>query len=253
MGNLEQYELTDFAADIKASGGPQKFPGEMERLKAAVEELSETVHIFDFSGAAENPRLGEGGIEEIATVLRSLQKEGKEIGVIVIDYAGAAVRRWLFARGEDISNMRHYLANFCNECRFKLAVPFNCPVWVLHQLNTEANKRAPSAQQHHSYASECGNFAENAWFAFVFSTKDKASNMCQLFCTKERRAKGDRPSVILKIEGNYCRMVDASGTHHADDYSKSILLKTIYNRYHGPKEPKKPAQSRPGVLDLTDY
>jgi hypothetical protein len=151
--------------------------------------------------------------------------------------------------------MRHYLANFCNEARFKIAVPFNCPVWVLHQLNTEANKKAPTAQQHHSYASECGNFAENVWFAFVFSTKDKANNTCALYCTKERRAKGDRAAQILKIEGNFCRMVDAASTHAMDYSTHQIMLKSTSDRHiKDSKDLKRRIEDeRPGSSSLGDY
>jgi hypothetical protein len=253
-GKLEKYELEDFAEEIKKWGGPSKYPGERERLAAAMEELNETVRIHDFSGAAENPRLGEGGIDEVAAVLRSIQQEGREIGVVVLDYAGASVRRMLAARGEDPSNMRHYLANYCNECRFKIAIPFGCPVWVMHQLNTEANKRVATAEQHHSYASECGNFAENAWFAFVFSTKDKVNNTCRLYCTKERRAKGDRPPAILKIEGNYCRMVDVSATYTADEGSKQYIPKDMARRRADPQDMRKRLDDRrPGLNDLGNY
>lgn len=229
-GHLEAYELLEFADQIRADGGPDRFEGEYERLQGAVQELGDCVSIFDFSGAAENPRLGEGGLDEVAAVLHGMQKEGKDIGVVVLDYANAAVRRMLAAKGEDPSNMRHYLANFCNECRSKIAIPFKCPVWVLNQLNTESNRKAPTAEQHHSYASECGNFAENAWFAFVFSTKDKVNNTCRLYCSKERRAKGDLPPVILKIEGNFCRMRDVSATYAVNEPDKQYSPRDITDR-----------------------
>jgi replicative DNA helicase len=252
-GNLEAYELADFKDKIHQWGGVSKFPGERERLAAAMEELNDTVRIFDFSGAAENPKLGEGGLDEVAAVLRSLQKEGKEIGVVVLDYANAAVRRMLAARGEDPSNLRHHLSNYCNECRFKIALPFNCPVWVLNQLNTEANRKSPTAEQHHSYTAECGNFAENSWFAFTFSTKDKVNNTCRLFCTKERRAKGDRPPVILKIEGNYCRMVEAIG-YVVDEINKQFIPNDMRARRPDAKAlRKKIDQERPGLNDMGSY
>jgi hypothetical protein len=258
-GKLEKYELEEFTpAEIAAMGGMEKFPGEKERLNVAMEELNDTVRIWDFSGAADNPHLGEGGIDEVVVALRALEKEGKEVGVVVLDYASACVRRMLAARGEDPNNMRHYLANFCNECRFKIALPFKCPVWVMHQLNTEANRRAPTAEQHHSFASECGNFAENAWFAFVFSTKDKANNLCRLYCTKERRAKGDRPPAILKIEGQYCRMVDVSNSYIADEISRQYIPKDMAARRVDTKEMAKRNRAeiekqRPGTLDLGEF
>lgn len=235
-GNLDPYELSAFADDILAAGGPNKFNGERERLEAATAELSETVRIFDHSGEAENPHIGEGGLDEVASVLKAVQKSGYDIGVVIIDYANLVVRRMLAAKGIKLEHMRHYLANFCNDCRFKLSIPFACPIWILNQLNTDANKKSPLAEQHHSATSECGNFAENAWFAFAFSTKDKVNNTCRLYCTKERRARGDRPPIILKIEGNLCRMRDASDTHIIDDISKQYVPKEIGNRRYNAKD-----------------
>lgn len=228
--NMEKYELEEFADLFSTGRTAKEIGGEKERLLAASKELQENVKIFDFSGAADNPRAGEGGLDEVAAVLRSLQKEGKDVGVVVIDYANAAIRRMLSAKGIDLSNMRHYLANFCNECRFKIAIPFNCAVWVLNQLNTEANRRAPTAAQHHSFTSECGNFAENAWFAFALSTKDKETNTCVLYCTKERRSKGDMPPVVLRIEGNFCRMIDVSNSYILDSVSKKIVSRDMAKR-----------------------
>lgn len=247
--DLQEYELKEFP-NVPAD----KRMGERERMELATKELAETVRIFDFSGADDNPRVGEGGLDEVVTTLSALQKQGQEIGVVVLDYAGAAIRRYMSARGEDPNGIRHRLANFCNECRFKIALPFKCPVWVLHQLNTESNRRAPTTEQHHSYASECGNFAENAWFAFVFSTKDKANNTCQLFCTKERRSKGDRPAVCLKIEGQFCRMVDVSISHTSNSVTKQIMLKSISNTVVDPKIMKKKISvDRPGSELFGDY
>jgi hypothetical protein len=253
-GKPEKYELEEFSDQIRAVG-LDKFDCEAERLAAATKELEDTVRIFDFSGAAENPRLGEGGLDEVAAVLRGLVQEGYEIGVVVLDYASACVRRRMGAKGEDPANMRHYLANFCNECRFKLALPFNCPVWAFQQLNTEANRKAPTQEMHHSFASECGNFAENAWFAFVFGTKDKVNSMTQLWCTKERRAKGDRPPAVLKIEGNYCRMTDVSDRYIADGNTRMFVPRDMRDRQVNAADltRRRREQERPGAMELGGY
>jgi hypothetical protein len=253
MGQLQDYEKELYASDIKDKG-IENVRGEFERLRDATIELNEGVHIFDFSGAADNPHVGEGGMDEVVNALNARVKEGYEIGVVVLDYANACVRKFLSARGEDLANMRLHLGNFCNEARFKIALPFNCPVWILNQLNTEANRRAPTAQQHHSYASECGNFAENAWFAFVFGTKDKANNTCQLFCTKERRAKGDRPPAVLKIHGNICTMEDVANTYAADTTTRSIIPKSMARTRSDPTAMRARVDGeRPGASNMIDY
>lgn len=256
-GKLEKYEVEMLAEDIK-SYGLENVDGEYERLQAASKELNETVKIFDFSGAADNPQIGSGGLDEVVAALKALEKDGYEIGVVVLDYANAAVRKYMAAKGGDPSTMRHYLASFCNDCRFKIALPFNCPVWALNQLNTSANKRAPTADQHHSDASECGNFAENAWFAFVFSTKDKTNNTCQLFCTKERRAKGDLKQAFLKIEGGICAMVDVSSSYVTCSALRQIIPTAVAKSKMSPDEVKdknveRMEANRPGSSQITNY
>jgi hypothetical protein len=254
QGNLAPYELELFADQIQ-SLGMDKVDGEQERLRMASLELHQSVRIFDFSGAADNPHIGEGGLDEVVTALKSLQKEGFDIGVVILDYANAAVRKMLAAKGEDLASMRLYLSNFCNEARFKIALPFNCPVWAFNQLNTEANRRAPTAAMHHSYASECGNFAENAWFAFVFGTKDNVHGTCQLHCTKTRRAKGDQMEARLQIIGNLCAMKDVSDSYSASPETKQIAPTNMLRTRVSAKTLREAKERRaePGASDVLGY
>lgn len=253
-GKPEPYELKEFEEAIRTEG-IDNWDCEYERLSAASRELKDIVRIFDFSGADEkNSKQGEGGLDEVAASLNNLVNEGFEIGTVVLDYAGAAVRRQMSAKNEDPDRIRHRLANFCNEARFKIALPFNCPVWAFHQLNTEANRRTPTAKQHHSYASECGNFSENAWFAFVFGTKDESNNITSLHCSKERRARGGKADVILRIEGNYCRMSDVSDKFTHDTGIHRFVPKDHAARRVSPNDLRvRQEQMRPGSTGLAEY
>jgi hypothetical protein len=79
------------------------------------------------------------------------------------------------------------------------------------------------------------------------------NNTCRLFCTKERRAKGDRPPVILKIEGNYCRMVEAIG-YVVDEINKQFIPNDMRARRPDAKAlRKKIDQERPGLNDMGSY
>lgn len=252
-GNPEAYELVDFADEIKACG-VENFDCEQERLVAATNELNETVRIFDFGGTAENPRAGEGLIDEIVLVLTALQKEGLDVGIVIVDYALAAVRKHIAAKGEDPNNrLRHYMTNYCNEMRYKVAVPFKCPVWCLSQMNAESNKKSPTAAQHHASAAECAAFSENAFFAFEFGTKDEINMTCRLFCTKSRRTRGDRPPVLLKISGNYCRLDDVSDTYTVVPSAQRIMPKDKARNTADPKDLKARINKlKPGSSSITN-
>ncbi len=255
-GNLKPYEIEEFKLANKgapgAEAGLRTWPGEKERFEASVNMLGDYVKVFDFSGQ-KNEGIGVGGVDEVAAALRGLVNNGYEIGVVVMDYALIAARRLSTARNLKPEALRHILASWCNECRFKIACPFKCPVWVLQQLNTEANRRSPVAEQHHSYAAECGSFSENAWFAFVFTTKDKLNNTCRLLCTKERRAKGDVPPQLLKIDGHLCRLTDVNGTYEMIKETGTIAPRTaISSRERAEREEyrKRVEAKRPGASDL---
>jgi hypothetical protein len=230
-GNPEEYELEEFAEQI-AVVGRENIDCESERLAAATKELGEAIRIVDFSGGdPDNPQVGSGGMEEVAAVLRSIVNEGYDIGVVILDYAITAVGRWMAAKGEDPSAaLRHRLRSFCNEARIKLALPFNCPIWCFNQVNTEANRKSPTAEQHHSFSSECAAFSENAFFAFTFGTKDTTKDMALLWCTKQRRASSNKPNVALKIDGQFCRMRDVSESIVIDQVNRTFVDKKDLNK-----------------------
>lgn len=234
-GNLKEYELKEFENEI-AQVGKDNWPGETERLEAAAQELDEFLKVDDFSGYDEmNPTAGQNGIDDVATLIKAFVNKGYGTGVVALDYANVAIRRMMAAKGVKLDNMRHVIGSWGDECRYKIASPFNCPVWALNQLNTEANRRAPTAEQHHSYSSEAGNFAENMWFAFVFGTKDRETNTAHLWCSKERRAKGNVEPPILEIRGQFCQMIKANDRFQADSQLRRIVPRDMAQRFVDPR------------------
>jgi RecA/RadA recombinase len=206
--NRKPYELLRFRKEMLAGRDPGP---ELARLERALAELAVNVHLVDMSGSGKDRCRGTGLVEEIRDILlRERDGKGHAVGGVIIDYAGLAVTRHISAQGLKVEQVtRHLLKSFPYDCRRLIAEYFQCPVWVLHQSNTEANRRAPSSVPHHSFASEAGLFAENLDFCFCLGTKDHRTSTCLLSCSKTRWA-GSRPEpAILQIDGAYSRMVEA--------------------------------------------
>jgi hypothetical protein len=219
--NRKPYEMRRFRSEMQAGRDPGC---ETARLRRACADLAVNVHLVDLSGSGKERGRGTGLVEEIRGILlRERDGKGRAIGGVVIDYAGLAVARHISANGLKVDQVtRHYLKSFPYDCRRLIAEFFHCPVWILHQSNTEANRRGPTSAPHHSFVSEAGLFAENLDYCFCLGTKDLRTSMCLLTCSKTRWS-GSRPEpVILHIDGAFSRMVETT-EYVVDTHARCIV------------------------------
>lgn len=224
-GNLQTYETQRFA-HLRDSEG--EIPGEMERLEMANVWLRRHVRLLDFSGSREfGPASGDGGIGEIRMAIdQVVQESGLPLGLVVIDWAGDACSRWLYAQGKDADrNLPIELKDYVKRVHGLITAPFGARAWVLHQLKGSVNSRPPTTIPHHSEAEWCASFAVNAWFAFVLGTKDHNSNACMMACTKTRRGPGTTP-IVCRIDGAFGQLVQADHEFRPDPASRRILSRT---------------------------
>lgn len=113
------------------------------------------------------------GLEYMTLVVR--------IAGVVIDYVGVAVKEYI---GREYQGLSGEISQFIYECRRQIADRWNCPVWLIHQLNGEANQKKPGAMQHHRNAADCDSFGENLDACFVLGQRDRVSGAFLLQCTK---------------------------------------------------------------------
>lgn len=211
-------------ADYEAAYG-FKMP-ESERLVMA-SQTTRHMRILDMAGPKENPACGTGYVDELAGALSNLVRTtGQPLACVVVDYAKLMARRHLMAsKAKDDRMLRHLIGTLPDRLRIAVADQFRCPIWILQQLNTEANKKAAGAVQHHAYASEAGDFAENLWFAFVLSSVDKANgSTVTLHASKTRDTAGLKPIEVLRIDGVRNRLVPA------EDYAYDPQTRRIVSR-----------------------
>lgn len=212
-GNLLPYEQAYFAKQYGPHVDYSQFPGEYERYQAAANALP-NLHIFTMNG--ENGG-GDGYVQEIANYLAMEVEEGRTPGWIGIDYVGELARRHIVATDRDPDrHLRHFVKGFAVEARNLIAVPFQLPIWALHQFTGAATGRSPGAKMHHSDAAEAKGFAENLDFCFTLSnlTKDYVG---VLRCTKARRDGSLDQSRLIRIDGALQRVLDVD-----DEYCRGV-------------------------------
>lgn len=210
IDGLDPYEKKYFAHEIKQG----VYLGEKERLERELPRFNVNFWIHDMTGTGDNPKKGTGYIQEIIALLKTdlnemSRRDGwkHELGGVVIDYAGLCAKRYVSEHGVDLNHLRHFVGDFGYKCKTEIAVPFNCPVWVFHQLDTKANKKSMRSMSHHADAAEGKNFGENMVFCFELGTKDPTTNTLYMNCSKARRGQVGR-SPLLQLEGRFFRIVE---------------------------------------------
>ncbi len=221
ISSLKPYEIAKYQDQI-VTGTPVM--GEYERLMGIKAKLNKNLWLVDMSGAnKDNPKIGSGGVEEIARYLTRKSNEGMKIAGYVIDYAGKSVERYMAENRLKEENKRLYLSRYAGDCVRLLSAPYGAAGWVLHQLSGAANSKSPTARQGHTDAAECKTMADAAWFAFSIGTKDLSTSTCQISCSKTRRAAGDAKDRVLYVDGAFCNISSADGRFSLDPRSKRIV------------------------------
>jgi len=208
---LLEYEKTRWRKQFQATG---MVDGERERL-TRLDRYRDLLHIVDMSCPPEDPKRGTGYVPEIAQIL-STWAVGHRIGCVIVDYVGLCSTRFLNAQNMRQENLRHLIGGFADKVKYQVATPFQCPVWLMHQLAAAANKKSSAMRQHHSDAAEAKNWAENLHFSFQLGVPEESTRCLRLACSKARRAKIPNP-VGIRIDGQFSALVDASDQYAWDD------------------------------------
>jgi len=119
--------------------------GELERWQANAPMLEQGLVLVDFSQGEDFPDAGEGGIDEIVSVLeRILEMRQQPLRCVVIDWVGCLIDRHVMATGRDENAYRHLLGHFVDVAKSKIAARFRCTVWAAQQLAGRAKSFAPT-------------------------------------------------------------------------------------------------------------
>jgi hypothetical protein len=205
--SLKDYERRLFADAIE-HGEPVW--GEWERVQAARRRLNRNFRILDFTG---DGALGVYAVQLCSGVRSAIELDQRSAGepgvaLVVLDYAGLAVRRFMRHRNIKPEHMRHYLGGWGEQVKEEIAHAFDCPVWSLHQLSTEAASRSPGCAPKLTDTAEARNYVENMDFG-IFVGVPTTENLCVAAMVKQRRM-GRMKEKIWQIDGEMNRIIDVS-------------------------------------------
>ena len=193
---LQGYEHDHIAEIPHKDGVPL---GEQQRYEEVCKLFGRQLNLLDF--------LPEDFMSDPVSVISNrLENElgnANYIAGIVVDYVGLIMNRHL--RDSDIPAQWRAgrFKKFVEESRCRLAQKFGCPVWLIHQLNGNANKRSPVARQHHRDAKETKHFGDHLDYCFVLGTQDPNSRCFTLECTKALTPPIHSERVILEIDRDF--------------------------------------------------
>jgi hypothetical protein len=204
LDNYKDYEKSMFRGLFEAGGRP---PGELERYNAARRQLKRNVKVINFVGDDPQYRLQASTMTTgIIDVIREDQRKSGNPGVasVIIDYAGAAAVRHLSANPhkEATKEMRHLIGRMPLDVKVNICAAMKTHAWLVHQLSTEANSRAPGTSMKITDAAEARNFPEHCDFAFLVGTKTD-DGLTVLTAAKQRREEKKKDTVI-RVDGRFC-------------------------------------------------
>ncbi len=197
---------------------------ERGRAKEVIRLLNKWTYYSDMSGAdGTSFNRGTEGVEEIVRTIESKLEDRKMNGVstVIIDYAGIMVDRFLVAHDISEDAFRHHLRRLVWELKTQVACRFKCDVWLLHQLNTEANSRTVGGVARRTDAAECKAFAEHLDFCFPIGLPTQ-EGLCIFSCDKHRRTDAHNPEII-QIQGDLSRVVSTDGAYVIDPATFKIV------------------------------
>jgi RecA/RadA recombinase len=215
--NLQPYEQEMYALCDQSD---MFVMGEQERMAEASEWLDKYLQAVDFSNNSTSIG-GYGGIPEVRATLQNIQeKTGLQIGLVISDWAGMAVRRKLRTDGMDklVAELSDYVTQYDDT----ISGPFNCSTFIMHQLSSKLGSRAPTVAPTHTEADWCTAFANNADYAICLGTKDRQSNACLVTASKTRRSESI-PTMICRINGAFSELLAADDELKIDRATRRLV------------------------------
>ena len=164
----------------------------------AIEFVTQRLLVISEATLPGDPFSGE------ALERKILSETGGHIAGLVVDHSTLAGHPKFLPNASRLPSnrmnawMSKRIATFVAKCT-EMAKTFNCPVWVLHQLNTIGNKRNTLAGQHHSDSRDCKRFADTLDTVLALGVADARSQCLLLECTKTHRP-AEVQSVLVQID-----------------------------------------------------
>lgn len=220
-----QYELKEFADKVKDDPKHKTWLNEQQRVRGAVRLANKHLLLVDCTDADDSPyRIGSGGMAEVANVIRGVFRRRKDIYPVAVwvDHLSGLADRMSDVI-QDETQLRRTLTNMPRVAVEKIAKPLECPIGVMHQFSGASQNKGVTAKLHHSEGEGSKSIGKYVNFAVVSGPVD-ANMMCLWEATKHRR---EPPTAtrIVRVDGDFSRLVDCTATHGVEPGRRVIMTK----------------------------
>lgn len=199
---------------------------EYARAKEAIRFANKNLIVLDMTGNDKDfpPHRGTGDVPELVAIFEAMEREmGLKIGFVAIDYIGLMVDRYCESKGWDKERTYARLATTPRRVRESIAQRFDCPVWMLQQMNAGVNEAKPGQVPDHTNTKDCKTLAFNADFGIMIGRPTK-DNIAQMAAKKHRRAP-PLPSSIIRIHGDLGQILDGGDSYTVDPTTQRVVSK----------------------------
>ena len=168
-------------------------------ISKSVSALDKKIFLYDMSGSSKNnPNQGCGGVEEIEVFLNNLIELGIHPSLVVIDWLGAMVQRYMIGKNLDMTKDKYPTYQRLTHGLRPLSARYNVQVLLTHQLRAEAGSKGVRGQATQYDALDFRSFANYMDGCIVF-TKPDIEDRAKVFTDKMR---GDKSERYIQLDGN---------------------------------------------------
>ncbi len=221
-GNIPKtkYELKVFKKSI---ANDHDWKNEQQRVQEAQLLANKHLLILDCTDADENTqKIGSGGMEEIANVLKSIFRTRKDAYPMFIwmDHLSGLIDR-MGDLVKDEHALRWELTNSPRIAGDKICKPLKCPIVLMHQFAGAAQNKGVVAKFHHADSEGSKSVGKYPVFCVAAGEVD-GNKMCRWECTKHRREPGSAHRIV-QVQGQFNRLIDRTDTHGIDVNGRCIM------------------------------
>jgi len=207
----------------------EQLDDETRRKLELATEAKQYIRCYDFSGYFHAKQAGVddpiyvygcGGIPEVVTMLEQEVEKGKKIEFVIIDWVGAAI----LAQNQSIKDNSVFIRlhqDFAVQALRHIAAPFDCAVWLVHQVAGARESKGSRVPIHHSEASWSKNMAQVVSNAITLS---KANNQgIQVLIASKTRNASRRNPVCIQFNP-VTTLFERADKSFGIDYDSNILV-----------------------------
>lgn len=230
---------------------PDHIKAEMAKYQAHV---ANHLTVVDMSGAGDMRDSGTGGAQEIIDVCELGIKEGKPPKLVMVDWLGCAVKRYMNANGLDAGNIAEF-GNCCETFVDRLSSygkKQGICFLITHQLNSVAAQKSSNVRMTSHEALGWKAFGDKMEGCYTISPRCKTTNVTRLFTSKARMG-ALKIETLIRMDGAHSRFEAVDGLYIPSPTGSGFILRAQVGAFADPDDILKNRMAEDGYTPTTPY